>query len=206
MFTGIITDIGEVAALEGRGDLRLRLFTGYDPATLDLGASVACDGVCLTVVDRGAAEGRGWFAVDASAETLARTTLGDWTPGRRVNLERALRVGDELGGHIVSGHVDGVGAVAALREEGASLRVVFDAPAALAPFLAPKGSVGVDGASLTVNEVEDGSGTVRFGVNLIPHTRAATTFDDLAPGRRVNLEIDLMARYVARLREVAAAR
>lgn len=204
MFTGIITDVGEVVEIEGRGDLRLRLATRYDPATLALGASVACDGVCLTVVDRGEAAGRGWFAVDASAETLARTTLGDWSPGRRVNLERALKVGDELGGHIVSGHVDGVGMVEALREEGDSLRVSVAAPAALAPFLAPKGSIALDGASLTVNEVEDAAEGVRFGVNLIPHTRAATTFGALAPGRRVNLEIDLMARYVARLREVAA--
>jgi len=197
MFTGIITDVGEVVATERRGDLRARIATAYDPATIALGASIACDGVCLTVVDRGTEAGRGWFALDISAETVSKTTLADWAPGRRVNLERALRVGDELGGHIVSGHVDGVGVVVAARPEGDSTRVDIEAPAALAPFIAPKGSIAVDGASLTVNEVGGG----RFGVNLIPHTKAWTTFCDMAPGRRVNLEIDVLARYVARLHE-----
>lgn len=197
MFTGIITDIGELAALEKRGDRRARLWTAYAPESLDLGASVACDGVCLTVVDRGREHGRGWFAVDVSAETVSRTTLGDWAPGRRVNLERSLKVGDELGGHIVAGHVDGVGRIAEARVEGDSTRIVVEAPEGLAPFIASKGSVAMDGASLTVNEVEGR----RFGVNLIPHTKARTTFADLAPGRRVNLEIDVLARYVARLRE-----
>ena len=202
MFTGIVTDVGEVASVERRGDLRARLLTRYDPATIARGASVACDGVCLTVVDRGPAPEpwRGWFEVDVSGETVAKSVLGDWAAGRRVNLERSLRVGDELGGHIVSGHVDGVGVVVAATPEGDSLRVEIEAPAALAPFIAPKGSIAVDGASLTVNEVAG----ARFGVNLIPHTRAWTTFDAMAPGRRVNLEIDVLARYVARLRETAA--
>jgi riboflavin synthase len=205
MFTGIITDVGAVAAIERRGDLRVRISAGFDPDALALGASVACDGVCLTVVDKGrAAGGGGWFAVDASAETVSVTTLSDWTEGRRVNLERALKLGDELGGHIVTGHVDGVGAVTELRDEGDSTRVAFRAPPAVAPFLAPKGSVAVDGASLTVNDVVDGPDGCAFGVNLIPHTKAWTTFNDLAPGRRVNLEIDILARYVARLRDSMA--
>jgi riboflavin synthase len=197
MFTGIITDVGEVIAAEQRGDLRARIACAYDPASLMLGASVACDGVCLTVVDKGTAEGRGWFDVDVSGETVSKTTLGDWRPGRRVNLERSLKVGDELGGHIVSGHVDGVGSVVSLHDEGDSTRVTFEVPPMLAPFIASKGSVAIDGASLTVNEVE-GS---RFGVNLIPHTKGHTTFGDLTEGRRVNIEIDVLARYVARLRE-----
>ncbi|TVQ53174.1 MAG: riboflavin synthase [Rhodobacteraceae bacterium] len=202
MFTGIITDLGEVAAVERRGDLRARLYTRYDPAGIALGASIACDGVCLTVVDRGVEADRRWFAVDVSAETVSKTTLGEWAPGRRVNLERALKVGDELGGHIVSGHVDGVGEVIETRPEGDSLRVTFAAPLSLAPFIAPKGSIAIDGASLTVNEVSDGADGAAFGVNLIPHTQTHTTFSELAPGRRVNLEIDVLARYVARLREI----
>jgi len=202
MFTGIITDTGAVVAIERRGDLRARIATAYDPATIAPGASIACDGVCLTVVDRGTEAGRGWFAVDVSAETVSKTTLGDWATGRRINLERALKVGDELGGHIVSGHVDGVGVVVEARPEGDSTRVDIEAPAALAPFIAPKGSIAVDGASLTVNEVSQGAdGAARFGVNLIPHTKAWTTFGDMGAGRRVNLEIDVLARYVARLQE-----
>jgi len=204
MFTGIITDVGAVAALTRRGDLRARIRTGYDVAGVALGASIACDGVCLTVVDRGRADGAGWFAVDVSAETVSKSTLGDWAEGRRVNLERSLKVGDELGGHIVSGHVDGVGVVLETREEGDSTRVTVAAPPAVAPFLAPKGSIAVDGASLTVNEVADGADGAVFGVNLIPHTKGWTTFGDLVPGRRVNLEIDVLARYVARLREAGA--
>jgi riboflavin synthase len=200
MFTGIITDIGEVIDSEQRGDLRARIATAYDPYALALGASVACDGVCLTVVDRGEADGRGWFAVDVSAETVSKTTLGDWKAGRPINLEKSLRVGDELGGHIVSGHVDGVGEVIAARPEGDSLRVTIRVPRALAPFLAPKGSVAVDGASLTVNEV----GEDTFGINLIPHTQSHTTFAAMAPGRRVNIEIDVLARYVARLEQARA--
>ncbi|SEB07811.1 riboflavin synthase [Rubrimonas cliftonensis] len=215
MFTGIITDIGEVAVVEPvPGGLRARIRSAYDLAGVALGASIACDGVCLTVTDKaaGGGSGGGWFAVDVSGETVSRSTLGGWAPGRRVNLERSLKVGDELGGHIVSGHVDGVGEVVEARPDGESTRVVIAAPAALAGFIAPKGSIAVDGASLTVNEVEDGAeggfgggpgGGARFGVNLIPHTRRWTTFADMAPGRRVNLEIDVLARYVARLKEVA---
>ncbi|MBK43866.1 MAG: riboflavin synthase [Roseovarius sp.] len=193
MFTGIITDIGRVVSVERRGDMRARIGTGYDTARIDIGASIACDGVCLTVVTLGP----DWFAVDVSAETLSKTTLGGWTEGRRVNLERALRVGDELGGHIVSGHVDGVAEVIGRREEGGSTRLTFRAPGALARFIAPKGSVALNGTSLTVNEV---SGET-FGVNLIPHTQAATTWGEVAEGDRVNLEIDTLARYVARLAE-----
>lgn len=193
MFTGIITDIGRVEAATGAATRRLRIGCGYDLATIPLGASIACDGCCLTV----AAKGDGWFEADASPETLARTTIGDWAEARRVNLERPLKVGDELGGHIVSGHVDGVGTVVAVAPQGEGARVEIDAPAALARFIAEKGSIAVDGASLTVNGV-DGA---RFWLTLIPHTLTHTTFADLAPGRRANLEIDMLARYVARLRE-----
>ncbi|GAB4385590.1 riboflavin synthase [Albidovulum sp.] len=196
MFTGIITDVGEIVGLERRGDLRARIATAYDVATIDIGASIACDGCCLTVVATGETP-RGWFAVDVSAESLARTTIGDWQIGRRVNLERALRVGDELGGHIVSGHVDGVAEIVAMRAEGDSTRYTFRAPAALAGFIAPKGSVALNGTSLTVNEVEG----AEFGVNIIPHTREVTTWGAARVGDRVNLEIDTLARYVARLAE-----
>ncbi len=196
MFTGIITDIGRILSVERRGDTTARIATGYDTGGIDLGASIACDGVCLTVIATGPEEG-GWFSVQFSAETLSKTTLGGWVPGRRVNLERALRVGDELGGHIVSGHVDGVAEVVALAPEGDSLRMRFRAPEALAGFIAPKGSIALNGTSLTVNEVE---GT-EFGVNLIPHTREVTTWGDVARGDPVNLEIDTLARYVARLRD-----
>ncbi len=199
MFTGIITDIGTVRVLQRAGDLRARIGTGYDVAGIDLGASIACDGVCLTVVDTGT-EGGNWFDVQISAETLDKTNLGGWAEGHRINLERALRVGDELGGHIVSGHVDGVARVVALRDEGDSLRVSFEAPAHLAGFIAPKGSVALNGTSLTVNEVEG----AQFGVNLIPHTRTVTTWDAVAVDDKVNLEIDTLARYVARLREWGA--
>jgi riboflavin synthase len=193
MFTGIVTDVGRVAAIEKRGDTRLRIETAYDTNEIPIGASIACSGPCLTVVEKGP----GWFAVDASAETLARTTLGSWSVGTPVNLERALRLGEELGGHIVSGHVDGLARVLDLAPEGDSFRFVFEAPPALARFIAPKGSVALDGVSLTVNEV-DGA---RFGVNIIPHTLKNTTFGRLAAGDRVNLEIDMLARYVARLTE-----
>lgn len=195
MFTGIITDIGTLRALDPRGDLRARIGCGYDMGGVALGASIACDGVCLTVVDKGA----DWFDVDISAETLAKTNLSAWATGARVNLERALRVGDELGGHIVSGHVDGVATIIAERNEGDSTRLTFEAPAHLARFIAPKGSVALNGTSLTVNEVE---GT-RFGVNLIPHTQAVTTWGDAKVGDAVNLEIDTLARYVARLAEAS---
>ncbi len=195
MFTGIITDIGRIAALERRGDLRARIATGYDTGGIDIGASIACDGVCLTVVTLG----DDWFEVDASAETLSKTNLGGWAEGRRVNLERALKVGDELGGHIVSGHVDGQAEVVARYDEGDSTRLRFRAPAALAGFIAPKGSVALNGTSLTVNEVEG----AEFGVNLIAHTKAVTTWGQVAVGDSVNLEIDTLARYVARLRDWA---
>ncbi|WP_424970978.1 riboflavin synthase [Dinoroseobacter sp. S76] len=198
MFTGIITDIGTIRALEQEGDLRARIGCSYDPAGIDLGASIACNGVCLTVIETGAdAETGPWFDVQISAESVDKTNIGDWTLGHRVNLERALKVGDELGGHIVSGHVDGVAEITAMRDEGDSTRVTFRAPDALAKFVAPKGSVALDGTSLTVNEV-DGA---EFGINFIPHTKSATTWGDVAVGDRINLEIDTLARYVARLKE-----
>jgi riboflavin synthase len=193
MFTGIVTDVGQVLSVTREGDLRARIGTGFDTGGIDIGASIACEGVCLTVV----ALGPGWFEVQVSAETLSKTTLGGWGPGTRVNLERALKVGDELGGHIVSGHVDGLAHVVATRPEGDSLRVTFRAPHHLAGFIAPKGSVCLNGTSLTVNEVE---GT-DFGINFIPHTQSVTTWGAVAPGDAVNLEIDTLARYVARLRE-----
>jgi len=196
MFTGIVTDIGEVLEVERRSDLRARIGTGYDVGGIDIGASIACDGVCLTVIALGSAP-RNWFDVEISAETLSKTNLEHWGPGSRINLERALKVGDELGGHIVSGHVDGLAEVVAVRPEGDSLRVTFRAPHALAGFIAPKGSVALNGTSLTVNEVEG----VDFGINFIPHTQKATTWGGVKLGDRVNLEIDTMARYVARLRD-----
>ena len=196
MFTGIVTDIGEVLELEQRGDLRARIGTAYDVAGIDLGASIACDGVCLTVVALGQAP-RNWFDVEISAESVSKTNIGGWSVGKRLNLERALKVGDELGGHIVSGHVDGVAEIVAIRDEGDSTRMTFRAPEALARFIAPKGSVALNGTSLTVNEV-DGD---RFGVMMIPHTLAVTTWGAAKAGNRVNLEVDLMARYVARLAE-----
>lgn len=195
MFTGIITDIGRVARIEQAGDMHARIETAYDTEGIDIGASIASDGVCLTVV----ATGPGWYEVEISAETLSKTNLGGWTVGTRVNLERALRLGDELGGHIVSGHVDGVAEVVSVAQEGDSTRVRFRAPATLARFIAPKGSVALNGTSLTVNEVE---GDV-FGVNLIQHTKDVTTWGGVAAGDRVNLEIDTLARYVARLQEFA---
>jgi riboflavin synthase len=199
MFTGIVTDIGKVLELEQKGDLRARIGTGYDIAGIDIGASIACDGVCLTVIALGSSP-QNWFDVQISAESVSKTNIGGWALGKRLNLERALKVGDELGGHIVSGHVDGLAEVVGLRREGDSTRVTFRAPHSLAGFIAPKGSVALNGTSLTVNEVE---GT-DFGVNFIPHTQAATTWGDVALGDRVNLEIDTMARYVARLRDWAA--
>lgn len=197
MFTGIITDIGTVAAIERRGDLRATIATGYDVASIDLGASIACSGVCLTVVDR--APGR--FSVDVSAETVSRTA-DLWHEGRRLNLERALRVGDELGGHIVTGHVDGTGTVVGVSPEGGSRRIGIAVPAGLGPYVAAKGSITVDGVSLTVNEVADqADGTTRFDVNVIPHTAGATTLGDLAAGTPVNIEIDVLARYLRRMED-----
>ena len=200
MFTGIITDIGTIRTHEQRGDLRLVIGTAYDPATIAIGASIACSGACLTVVDAGTDAAGHWFAIDASAETQACTAPGMWTAGRRLNLERALKVGDELGGHIVTGHVDGVGTVVGVGESGDSWTVTIAAPAAIAPYLAAKGSVTVDGVSLTVNDVADQpDGTAHFTLNIIPHTRAMTTLDEAAPGRPVNLEIDILARYLRRM-------
>lgn len=193
MFTGIITDVGRVEVLEKKGDLRARIGTSYDMSTVDMGASIACDGVCLTVVGKGA----GWFDVDISAETISKTNLDLWVSGKPVNLERALKVGDELGGHIVSGHVDGVAEIIAMKDEGDSTRCTLRAPAALAKFIAPKGSVALNGTSLTVNEVHG----VDFGINFIPHTKERTTWGVAKVGNRVNLEIDTLARYVARLNE-----
>ncbi|WP_436397470.1 riboflavin synthase [Roseobacter sp. S98] len=194
MFTGIITDIGTITETVQEGDLRARISTAYDTAAIDMGASIASDGVCLTVV----ALGPGWYEVQISAETVSKTNLDTWAPGKRVNLERALRVGDELGGHIVSGHVDGVAEVVSVTEEGDSTRVTLRAPDDLARFIAPKGSVALNGTSLTVNEVDE----LTFGINFIPHTKTATTWGDVATGDRVNLEIDTLARYVARLAEM----
>ena len=198
MFTGIITDVGRIAAVEQRGDLRLRIACGYDLATLDLGASIACSGVCLTAVDKG----EDWFAVDLSEETVRRTAPGLWREGNRLNLERSLRLGDELGGHIVTGHVDAVAEVEAAAEVGGSLRVSVIAPQALEGYVAPKGSIALDGVSLTVNEVEPISEAVRFTVNIIPHTAEQTTLADLAPGRALNVEIDVLARYIGRMLEL----
>ncbi|MEK9754004.1 MAG: riboflavin synthase [Rhodospirillaceae bacterium] len=193
MFTGIITDIGEVRRVDTAGERRFEIATAYDLSTVDMGASICCSGCCLTVVEKGA----GWFAVEVSAETISKTTLGAWRAGTRINLERALRLGDELGGHLVSGHVDGVGRVLSVVPIGESVTVVIEAPTALARFIATKGSVTVEGVSLTVNGV-DGA---RFDLNIIPHTRAVTTLGRLSAGDAVNLEIDLLARYVSRLRE-----
>jgi riboflavin synthase len=198
MFTGIVTDIGEVVAIEKRGDTRLTIATAYDPATIALGASIACSGCCLTAVESGRLnDGRGFFAVDASAETLARSTLGRWRVGTRINLERPLKMGDELGGHVVSGHVDDVAEIVSIKPEGDSLRFRFRVTPEIARFIATKGSVSIDGTSLTVNEVEGNE----FGVNIIPHTRAVTTWGKARTGDRVNVEIDMLARYVARLSE-----
>lgn len=193
MFTGIITDVGTIKALEQEGDLRARISTGYDTAGIDLGASIASDGVCLTVIELGP----DWYDVQISAETVSKTNIGAWTVGKRVNLERALKVGDELGGHIVSGHVDGVAEVVDITDEGDSTRVTLRAPKDLARFIAPKGSVALNGTSLTVNDVSD----CDFGINFIPHTKEVTTWGDVKLGDKVNLEIDTLARYVARLAE-----
>jgi riboflavin synthase len=198
MFTGIVTDIGRIVQTRVTGDLRARIATRYEVEGIDIGASIACDGVCLTVVALGSAP-ENWFEVEISGETVSKTNIGHngWPVGKRINLERALKVGDELGGHIVSGHVDGVADVVGVRSEGGSVRVTFRAPEALAKFIAPKGSVALNGTSLTVNEVD----AAEFGINLIPHTQGVTTWGDVAVGDKVNLEVDTMARYVARLRD-----
>ncbi len=198
MFTGIITDVGRIESAEQRADLRVAISCAYDMDSVALGASIACSGVCLTVVDKGDR----WFAVDISAETLSRTAPGMWAEGAGINLERALKVGDELGGHIVTGHVDGVGEVEGAVEIGGSTRLAIIAPDELAPYLAAKGSVALDGVSLTVNEVEPLSEGVRFAINIIPHTAQQTNFAGVAPGRRVNIEIDVLARYLGRMLEL----
>ena len=195
MFTGIVTDVGEVVSAEQRGDLRLRIRTGYDLSTVDLGASIACSGVCLTVVDKG----DDWFAVDVSAETVSRTAKDMWREGARLNLERPLRMGDELGGHIVTGHVDSVGEVIGVCAEGGSSRIGIRVDSSLAPAIAKKGSITLDGVSLTVNDVRDADDGTHFAVNIIPHTASETTLGELAQGRQLNVEIDVIARYIDRM-------
>ena len=199
MFTGIIREVGTLLSRREAGDTYLRIACRRAPETIEIGASIACNGICLTVMETGTDDGRNWFEVAASTETKDKTTLDAWQPGQRINLEPALRLGDEMGGHIVSGHVDGVGEIAAIRAEGDSHRLSLRAPEALARFIASKGSICIDGISLTVNEV-DGS---TFGVNIIPHTWSVTSLAGAEPGGQVNLEIDLLARYVARLNEMA---
>ncbi len=201
MFTGIITDIGTVRTAEQRGDLRLTIATSYDPATIDLGASIACSGVCLTVVDRG----HDWFAVDVSQESVSRTAADHWTEGARLNLERALRIGDELGGHLVTGHVDGIATVLGICPEGDSLRIGLAVSRDLGRFIAAKGSITIDGVSLTINQVEDRDDSTHFAINLIPHSAQHTTLGSLAAGRNTNIEIDVLARYLKRLEDSRGA-
>ncbi|MDE2404909.1 MAG: riboflavin synthase [Sphingomonadales bacterium] len=203
MFTGIVTAIGTITKARDEGDLHATIACPFDPAQIAIGASIACSGCCLTVVDRGGTAGDAWFAVTLSGETVARTVPGRWQQGTRLNLEPALRLGDELGGHIVTGHVDGVGTVVAAVPTGESLRVTIAAPAELAPYLAPKGSITVDGVSLTVNEVADQpDGACHFTLNLIPHTADVTTLGALRAGAAVNLEIDVLARYLMRMQSL----
>ena len=206
MFTGIITDIGTIASVTEAGDTRIVVHTHYDVASIDLGASIACSGVCLTVIDRSPPGEPGWFAADVSGETKRRTAQGQWTVGRRLNLERAMKLGDELGGHIVTGHVDGLGTVESITSEGGSHRVRVIAPSDIAPFLAAKGSITVDGVSLTVNAIEDRTdGTTAFDLNIIPHSWSVTALADLTPGAAVNLEIDVLARYLSRMKNYLCA-
>ncbi|WP_395393889.1 riboflavin synthase [Novosphingobium sp. BL-8A] len=203
MFTGIVTAVGEIREARQSGDLRAVITCPWDPAGIAMGASIACSGVCLTVVDKGGAAGDAWFAVDISAESVSRTVGGRWAEGTPLNLEQALKLGDELGGHIVTGHVDGVGTVVSITPEGDSLRFVIAAPKELAPYLAPKGSITVDGVSLTVNDVADQSdGTCHFMLNIIPHTAEVTTIGALKAGDGVNLEIDVLARYLQRMQSL----
>jgi riboflavin synthase len=207
MFTGIVTAIGTIANVAQQGDLRVRIAAPLDPARIDIGASIACSGVCLTVVDRGGSAGDAWFDVDVSGETVSRTVAGMWEAGRRLNLEPSLRMGDELGGHIVTGHVDSIGEVVLSRQEGGSWQVAVRARAEMAPFIAEKGSITVDGVSLTVNNVRDrNDGTCDFLLNIIPHTASVTTLGDLTEGDTVNLEIDVLARYLKRMQSLAASR
>lgn len=203
MFTGIITAIGTIREVSTRGDLHAVIACPYDPAAIAIGASIACSGVCLTVVERGGTAGDAWFAVDISGETVSRTAQGLWTQGRRLNLEQALKLGDELGGHIVTGHVDAVGRITAREEVGGSIRLTVTTPAEIAPYVAPKGSITVDGVSLTVNAVSDNAdGTCNFDLNIIPHTAEVTTIGDLRAGDAVNLEIDVLARYLQRMQSL----
>jgi riboflavin synthase len=195
MFTGIVTDVGTVRSAEQRGDLRLVIACAYDMETVDIGASIACSGACLTVVDKG----DDWFAVDVSGETVSKTAADHWREGARLNLERSLRLGDEIGGHIVTGHVDAVGEVVDVSAEGDSSRVSIRVPRALGPMIAAKGSVALDGVSMTVNEVRDTKDGTLFSVNVIPHTAQQTTLGDLAPGRQLNVEVDVLARYIDRM-------
>jgi riboflavin synthase len=195
MFTGIVTDVGTVRSAEQRGDLRLMIGTGYDMETVDLGASISCSGVCLTVVDKG----EDWFAVDVSGETISKTAGDHWREGAKLNLERALRLGDELGGHIVTGHVDAVAEVVGTCPEGDSTRIGIRVAKRLAPMIAPKGSITLDGVSLTVNEVGDGDASTDFAVNIIPHTAQHTTLGELQPGQQLNVEVDVLARYLDRM-------
>ncbi len=200
MFTGIVTAIGTITGVEQRGDLRVTIACPFDPADMAIGASIACSGVCLTVVKRGGEAGESWFTVDVSAETTSRTAKGMWEEGAKLNLEPSLRMGDELGGHIVTGHVDAVGKVHDWRPEGDSMRATIAAPKELAPFIAAKGSITIDGVSLTVNSISDRpDGTIHFGLNIIPHTADVTTLGELRQGGDVNLEIDVVARYLQRM-------
>lgn len=204
MFTGIVTEIGRITSITEKGDHRIAIACAMDPAKIAIGASIACSGVCLTVVDKGGVAGDGWFAVDVSGETISRTAPEQWTVGAPLNLEPALKLGDELGGHIVTGHVDGVGTVISVAPQGGSLRIVIAAPRDLAPYLAAKGSITVNGVSLTVNDVEDQSdGSCHFMLNIIPHTADVTTLGTLAAGHGVNLEIDVLARYLKRMQSLA---
>ena len=203
MFTGIITEVGQIRAIANKGDVRVTIGCAMDPAKIAIGASIACSGVCLTVVDRGGAPGDSWFAVDVSGETIRRTAPAQWQEGALLNLEPALKLGDELGGHIVTGHVDAVGHVVSNDQVGGSWRGIVSAPAELAPYIAAKGSITVDGVSLTVNEVADQpDGACHFMLNIIPHTGDVTTLGTLAPGREVNLEIDVLARYLKRMQSL----
>lgn len=203
MFTGIITAIGTIREVSDRGDLRAVIACPYDPAGIAIGASIACSGVCLTVVERGGRAGDAWFAVDVSGETISKTAQDQWAAGRKLNLEQALKLGDELGGHIVTGHVDAVGRVTLREEIGGSVHVAITTGAEIAPFVAPKGSITVDGVSLTVNAVDDhADGSCTFHLNLIPHTAEVTTLGDLATGDGVNLEIDVLARYLQRMQSL----
>lgn len=204
MFTGLITAIGTIASVEPRGDLHVRVACPWDPERIAIGASIACSGVCLTVVETGGTAGDMWFAVDVSAETVGRTVAGQWVPGRRLNLEPALKLGDELGGHLVTGHVDAVGTIEQRSADGGSTRLAIRAPAAIAPFIAPKGSITVDGVSLTVNTVADERDGAVFGLNIIPHTAEVTTLGALGEGDSVNLEIDILARYLQRMQSLRA--